>query len=203
MEEIVSCVKAHIDDLLKTGRQIVIAIDGNCTAGKTTLAAALEKEYDCNVFHMDDFFLRPQQRTAERYTQPGGNVDYERFRDEVLLPLRKGSAFAYRPFSCKTFSLGEPVKVMPKVLNIVEGTYSLHPYFERPYDLKIFLSVDPQVQLERISQRPPHLVQRFITDWIPMEKQYFDVFRIPLQADIQLDTSADISEARRKARNSR
>ena len=152
---------------------------------------------------MDDFFLRPQQRTAERYTQPGGNVDYERFRDEVLLPLRKGSAFAYRPFSCKTFSLGEPVKVMPKVLNIVEGTYSLHPYFQMPYDLKIFLSVDPQVQLERISQRPPHLVQRFITDWIPMEKQYFDVFRIPLQADIQLDTRADISEARRKARNSR
>ena len=56
MEEILSSLKIQIDDLLKTGRQIVIAIDGNCTAGKTTLAAVLEKEYDCNVFHMDDFF---------------------------------------------------------------------------------------------------------------------------------------------------
>ena len=63
MEEILSGLKKQIDDLLKTGKQIIIAIDGNCTAGKTTLAAVLEKEYDCNVFHMDDFFLRPEQRT--------------------------------------------------------------------------------------------------------------------------------------------
>ena len=105
MEEIVSCVKAHIDALLKTGQPIVVAIDGNCTAGKTTLASILEKEYDCNVFHMDDFFLRPEQRTAERYAQPGGNVDYERFQEEVLSPLKQGVAFSYRPFSCKTFTL--------------------------------------------------------------------------------------------------
>lgn len=193
MEEIVSCVKAHIDALLKTGQPIVVAIDGNCTAGKTTLASILEKEYDCNVFHMDDFFLRPEQRTAERYAQPGGNVDYERFREEVLLPLKKNCAFIYRPFSCKTFTLSEPVTVIPRILNIVEGTYSLHPYFEAPYDLRIFLSVDSKIQLERISQRPPHLVQRFITDWIPMEKRYFDFFRIPLQADLLLDTSGDKS----------
>ena len=45
MEEILSCLRKQIDDLLKTGRQILIAIDGNCTAGKTTLAAVLEKEY--------------------------------------------------------------------------------------------------------------------------------------------------------------
>ena len=29
-----------------------------------TLAARLQKDLDCRVFHMDDFFLRPQQRTA-------------------------------------------------------------------------------------------------------------------------------------------
>ena len=89
MKEIISCLKNRIDDLMRTDKQIVIAIDGNCTAGKTTLAAVLEKEYDCNVFHMDDFFLRPQQRTAERYAEPGGNVDYERFQEEVLIPLKK------------------------------------------------------------------------------------------------------------------
>lgn len=127
MEEILSCLRKQIDDLLKTGRQILIGIDGNCTAGKTTLAAVLEKEYDCNVFHMDDFFLRPQQRTAERYVEPGGNVDYERFQEEVLIPLKKGSAFSYCPFSCKTFSLSDAVEVTPKALNIVEGTYYLHP----------------------------------------------------------------------------
>ena len=93
MEEMISCLKKRIDDLLKTGDQIVIAIDGNCTAGKTTLASVLAKEYDCNVFHMDDFFLRPEQRTAQRYAQPGGNVDYERFREEVMIPLKAGKSF--------------------------------------------------------------------------------------------------------------
>ena len=189
MEKTVSCLQKHVDDLLKTGRQIVIAIDGKCTAGKTTLAAALEKEYDCNVFHMDDFFLRPEQRTAERYAEPGGNVDYERFREEVLVPLKKGEPFSYRPFSCKTFCLSEAVEVTPKVLNIVEGTYCLHPYFGNVYDLKLVLSLDPELQRERINQRPKYLRERFFRDWIPMEQLYFDHFQIPERADLYLDMS--------------
>ena len=189
MEEIISALKNRIDDLLKTGNQIIIAIDGNCTAGKTTLASLLKKEYDCNIFHMDDFFLRPEQRTAERYAQPGGNVDYERFREEVMVPLKAGNAFAYRPFSCKTFSLSDAVEVTPKALNIVEGTYCLHPYFGDVYGLKLFLSIDPELQRERIYQRPQHVQERFFTDWIPMEKLYFDFYQIPQQADILLDMS--------------
>ena len=187
MEEILCQIKKRIDTLLCSGKTVVIAIDGNCTAGKTTLASVLEKEYDCNVFHMDDFFLRPEQRTPERYAQPGGNVDYERFQEEILQPLKAGEAFSYRPFACKTFTLSEAVQVMPRQLNIVEGTYSLHPYFEDPYDLRIFLSVDKQTQQERILQRPAHLIERFFSDWIPMEMLYFDVLRIPERADIQLD----------------
>ena len=191
MEEILFCLKKRIDDLLKTGRQIVVAIDGNCTAGKTTLASVLEKEYDCNVFHMDDFFLRPEQRTAQRYAQPGGNVDYERFREEVLVPLKKGAGFSYRPFSCKTFSLSNAVEVTPKALNIVEGTYCLHPYFGDVYDLTLFLSIDPQLQRERIYQRPAHLIERFFTDWIPMETGYFEAFQIPESADVRLQAKTD------------
>ena len=187
MEEIIFCLKKQIDTLLNTGRQILIAIDGNCTAGKTTLASFLEKEYDCNVFHMDDFFLRPEQRTAERYAQPGGNVDYERFREEVLLPLKSGEAFSYQPFSCKTFTLSEGVQVMPKQLNIVEGTYCLHPYFGDAYDLKLFLSIDPELQRQRVYQRPQHVRERFFTDWIPMEKRYFDFYGISEKADIRMD----------------
>lgn len=71
-------IRQHIDQLLAQKDRIIIAIDGKCTAGKTTLAAQLAKEYDCNLFHMDEFFLRPEQRTTVRYTEVGGNVDYER-----------------------------------------------------------------------------------------------------------------------------
>ena len=50
-------IKNHIEILLSQQDQVIIAIDGKCTSGKTTLASKLAEIYDCNVFHMDDFFL--------------------------------------------------------------------------------------------------------------------------------------------------
>lgn len=182
-------VTAEIDRLLSCRDRVMIAIDGNCTAGKTTLAAFLSRRYDRNVFHMDDFFLRPEQRTPERFAQPGGNVDYERFHEQVLIPLMSGKAFSYQPYSCKTAALSSPVFVRPKKLEIVEGTYSLHPHFRDPHELKIFLSVPPEIQRQRLASRPQHLYERFLNEWIPMERAYFDAFDILNQCHIQLETS--------------
>ena len=178
MNESLNQIRNRIDELLSQKEQVIVAIDGNCTAGKTTLAGKLAELYDCNVFHMDDFFLRPEQRTPERYAEIGENVDYERFMEEVLLPLKAGNSFSYRPFDCSTFTLTEPVEVIPKKLNIIEGTYSHHPYFGDSYDLRIFLSVTPEVQRQRILERPSFLHQRFFEEWIPMEDQYFESFGI-------------------------
>ena len=72
-------IKKRIDELLEQKNMVIVAIDGPCTSGKTTLAAKLAEIYDCNVFHMDNFFLRPEQRTAQRLSAPGENVDHERF----------------------------------------------------------------------------------------------------------------------------
>lgn len=173
MKSLVAKVKPQIDTLLKEKDHVIVAIDGKCTAGKTTLAAKLAEIYDCNVFHMDDFFLRPEQRTPERFAEVGGNVDYERFNEEVLIPLRAGLSFSYRPFDCSTFTLAGPVCISPKKLNIVEGTYSHHPYFGDLYDLKLLLTVDEETQRQRILQRPAFLHKRFFEEWIPMENAYF------------------------------
>ena len=175
-----------IDRLLTEKETVIVSVDGSCASGKTTLAAALIRQYDCNLFHMDDFFLRPEQRTESRFAQPGGNVDYERFREEVLIPLSLGTPFSYRPFSCRSFTLSEPVRVSPKRLNIVEGSYSLHPHFRDPYDLKILLTVDPEIQRQRILSRPAFLHRRFFEEWIPMERRYLEAFSIPEQADLVL-----------------
>ena len=56
--------------LLDRQAQVIAAIDGRCGAGKSTLAAQLQAQLSCRVFHMDDFFLRPEQRTAARLAQP-------------------------------------------------------------------------------------------------------------------------------------
>ena len=173
MQKIMEAAKKQIDGLLAEKDMVIMAIDGKCTSGKTTLASKLAEIYDCNVFHMDDFFLRPEQRTPERFAEVGGNVDYERFWEEVLLPLKSRKAFSYRPFDCSTFTLAAPVSVAPKKLNIIEGTYSHHPYFGNPYDLKILLTVDEETQQQRILERPAFLHKRFFEEWIPMENRYF------------------------------
>lgn len=84
----------ELDGRLAQGRRTTLAIDGPCGSGKTTLAALLTQLYDCPVFHADDFFLRPEQRTPERFAQPGGNLDRERLREEVLCRCTRGSRFA-------------------------------------------------------------------------------------------------------------
>ena len=183
MEKIVAQIKDWIET--QEGKErIIVSIDGSCTSGKSTLAAALASELDCNLFHMDDFFLRPQQRTAERYAEAGGNVDYERFYREVLKPLKTGEAFSYRLFDCRSGLLAEEVSVMPKRINIIEGSYSHHPYFGNVYDLKVFLLVSPETREQRIRRRLPLLQKKFFTDWIPMEQKYFEMFSIREKADL-------------------
>jgi len=186
IDQKLALIQARIEELLSCRDRITVAIDGPCTSGKTTLAAKLAEIYDCNVFHMDDFFLRSEQRTPERYEEPGGNVDYERFREKVLLPLLSGKPFSYCPFDCKTFTLSEPVYAPAKKLNIIEGSYSMHPYFGEPYDLKILLTVDPELQRLRVGERPASLQEQFFARWIPMENRYLEGCRIPEKAHIIL-----------------
>ena len=67
MNDTLQTTKAAIEALLAQNGTAIVAIDGKCTSGKTTLAAGLAEIFDCNVLHMDDFFLRPEQRTPERF----------------------------------------------------------------------------------------------------------------------------------------
>ena len=101
-------MKDRINQLLKEKESIVIAVDGMSGAGKTTYAEELATKLDANVIHMDDFFLPFSLRTKERYQTPGGNIHYERFKEEVLNHLKKD--FSYRKFDCHKmeFSLSPP-----------------------------------------------------------------------------------------------
>ena len=176
---------AQIDHLMAEKEHIVLAIEGGSASGKTTLAALLERVYDCNVFHMDDFFLRPEQRTPERFAQAGGNIDHERFREEVLLPLSQRQAVQYRRFDCGTFTIAPAVTVEPKKLNIIEGAYSMHPELADLYDFSIYLWVDSDLQHERIKKRnTPEMAQRFFDTWIPMEQKYFKATDTAVRCDM-------------------
>lgn len=165
-------------------KPFLVAIDGRCAAGKTTLAALLKEETGCNVIHMDHFFLQPTQRTKERMQEPGGNVDYERVLNEVMIPLSQGQAVSYRQFDCKKMELSSIVRVEQNAVTIVEGSYSCHPVLWDFYDLRVFLSVEPEEQIRRIRCRNGNeALSRFRDRWIPLEEQYFSAYRIQERCD--------------------
>lgn len=184
MNNVFSQLFDEIDKRLKVGR-LIIAIDGGSGSGKTTLAGEIAKKYNCTVFHMDDFFLRAEQRTPERFAEIGGNVDRERFEGEVLSPLVNGETVVYRPFDCSKMALGEEIRTEPTPLTVIEGAYSMHPALSGYYDLSVFLDISPELQRERILKRNrEEKAALFFERWIPLENKYFTKTRIKSRCDM-------------------
>ena len=181
-------VLSEIRNLLSRKESAVVSIDGRCGSGKTSLAALIREVFDCNVFHMDDFYLPPQERKEDWQNIPAGNMNLQRFRREVLQPVKEGKSVLYRPFDCQTGCVAPPAAVPPAKLTVVEGSYSQHPVLAEEYDLKIFLTCSPDVQKERLSAREGEGVQSFFRFWMPMEERYFAAFDIEKKSDVVVNT---------------
>ncbi len=170
-------------DLPQEGK--IIAIDGRCASGKTTLAKRLMRVTGAGAVHMDDFFLPPKLRRPERLEEPGGNVHYERFMEEVLTRIKDPQEFRYRCFDCGTMRPGAERTVKEGRLRIVEGAYSCHPVFGDYMGLRVFCHVEPQEQLRRIEERNgAEMLNNFRNRWIPMEERYIRHCRIREQAHL-------------------
>ncbi len=164
----------------------VLAIDGRAASGKTTMAEQLAYILEAPVIHMDHFFLPPELRTQERLDEPGGNIHYERFKEEVLPYLRSAASFSYRRFDCSQMKYGEPVTVPEKPWRIVEGSYSLHPAFGPYADVTVFSHVDQDEQARRILARDgAAFAQVFRERWIPLEEKYFSAYPVEQTADVR------------------
>lgn len=176
-----------IRELSEKSKNIVkiIAIEGRCASGKTTLSKRLSEKLGCGVIHMDDFFLPPEMRTEERFAQAGGNIHYERFAEEVLSKIADRESFSYRRFDCKSMKYEEERVIPEGEVRIVEGAYSCHPQFGDYMTLRVFCDVEHKEQLERIESRGGRqALQVFCERWIPMEEKYFEAFSIKERADI-------------------
>ena len=88
--------------LANAAAPVVLALDGRCGSGKTTMAAALAEQFpDSIVLHTDDFYLPPADRVPGWEQTPCANMDLARLRDEVLAPARAGKPVLYRAYSCR------------------------------------------------------------------------------------------------------
>lgn len=81
---------------------VLVALDGRCGSGKTTLAAQLARQFPQSItVHTDDFYLPPASRVANWEQIPCANMDLERLRAQVLTPARAGQAIPYHAYSCR------------------------------------------------------------------------------------------------------
>lgn len=182
-----------IDRVMASQSRLLVAIDGPCASGKSTLGSALAEIYNCPLIHMDDFFLRPEQRTPQRLAQPGGNVDHERFSREVLTPLLAGASVRYRPFLCHSGQFGPEVMVPASPMTVVEGCYCLRPDLRDAFDVRIWLEAPWETRRQRLLARDgADSLSRFEQQWIPLENNYFDHFHVAECCHVQLIQKPDI-----------
>ena len=180
-----------LEKLARENGPAVIAVDGRCGSGKTGFAslAAGVLARAANLVHMDDFYLPPDKRRPDWMEVPAGNMDLERFREEVLGPAREGRLEAYRPYDCQAGHLKEPVELNGGSLTIVEGTYSHHPSLADSCGFKIFLTCDRNEQTRRLRAREGEYYPTFDRVWRTLEERYFIACGTEQAADLVVDTT--------------
>ncbi len=164
----------------------IIAIDGRCGSGKTTLATSIAKKNGYNLVHIDDFYLPFDKRTPEIMNEPGGNIDFERLQNEIIIPLTSQKEAIYRPYVIHEASFLPDIYLDPSKITIVEGSYSSHPKLRKYYELCVFMDISKELQLKRLEKRNPMKLDAFKTMWIPREEYYFETCKTKENADLVL-----------------
>lgn len=179
----------EVEKRLLASKPVLMAIDGPCGGGKSSLAALLAELFPCRVLHMDDYYLPLEQRAPGWEETPCGNMDLERFLKEALLPATRGEPIACRPYNCRKGQLSEAELLPAAPLTVVEGSYSQHPLLTLHYDFKVFLYCRPEEQLARLERRESARLEAYRQRWIPLEKAYYQTFRIVSRCDLCFDNT--------------
>ena len=171
-------------------KPLVLALDGRCGSGKTTLAAALQEQFPaCTVLHTDDFYLPPARRIPDWAHTPCANMDLARLRDEALRPAYAGQPVQYRAYSCREGAY-QPAQELPaQPLVILEGSYSHHPLLTGYETLRVFVTCSKDEQVRRLQAREGERYANFAARWIPLEEGYFAKYQIAENADFVVDTT--------------
>jgi len=140
----------------------VVAIDGPGGSGKSTLAAELRERLgglgQITVVHGDDFY-RPMAADDRLLLSPQDGYtqyfDWQRLRDQVLIPLAAGTAGQYQRYDWPTGALaaGELHHVPRSGLAMVEGVYTARPELAGYYDLTVWVDTPWETCMRRLDER--------------------------------------------------
>jgi uridine kinase len=167
-------------DLTDNGPGCVVAIDGHGGAGKSTFAKRLAERVQelgvtCTMIHSDDFYASvPERERASWDAQTGyeRSYDWQRLRDQVLVPLRDGQVGRSHLHDWDHDRLsGETTEYVPATVIIVEGCYSARPELRDVIDVFVYVEADDAERRRRLIERGENTLAQMVR-WEAAESWY-------------------------------
>jgi uridine kinase len=181
VDKLVAAIHSKLADPTDRVGPLLVAIDGLGGAGKSTFADDLARclqarKISVQVVHMDDFYLPSAQRPdhSVQTGQVGGDFDWQRLRDQVLIPLTHGQRAAYQRYDWGTDALGEWIALAGHQVVIVEGVTALRHELRDHYHLTVWIDCPRPTRLARgIARDGEDARQRWEEEWMPEEDRYY------------------------------
>lgn len=159
-------------------RPLLVAIDGQGGAGKSTLARALLDQIGEDravVVEGDDFYRDMPEPVRNRLTPTEGVeefFDWQRLQ-QVMASVRAAEAeLTYRPYDWHEGRLGDDSITLPMPdIVIVEGVYSLREQLRGLVDVGVWVETSHEARLRRIRDRGEN-AEAEIQRWEQAEQAY-------------------------------
>ena len=171
-----------IEGIHKNKEPVLVAIDGVGGSGKTTLAQQLHTRLkNSTIIQLDDF-----------YSPKLKQVDIERLKNQVLIPLYSHEEAKYQIYEWKTDSYSSGHTLLPKGLIIFEGVFSLDKEIRNFYDYKIWIDYPADLGFKRgvnrdIKRDGIDNSDKWKNIWMPLEEQYRNQQHPEKYADYSID----------------
>ena len=187
-----------------TARPALVAINGRSGSGKTSLALSL-KAADPRVAHLQlDRFHLPLsivERLMPHTGEAGACIDWRRFRDQVLTPLREGKPNSFASFHAVNDQYYGPMTVPAADMVVCEGTFAVRPELAASYNLRVWVECFEAVRRKRTTAHDRDLGLRwrqyYERVWLVEEERYVMESRPMIECDLLV--SGDASGVHAKA----
>lgn len=144
-------------------RTVYVGVDGCGAAGKTMFADLIAAVVPrAVVVHIDDFAgpCLPEW-------------DWDRFRNEIVLPLRAGRWAHYQRWDWDRNEGAEWHDIETRQVVVVEGVSATRAEVDVAWDYTVWVEAPREVRLARARARDgAEQMPRWLVDWMPSEERY-------------------------------